>query len=137
MTPHDSTDPILLLHLAAQANETYALRSQLVVSSGFQPTEAAYPYFSVTKFWRKAIKTELQRLNSHSDDLKEHAWALASIHSVTQGKPADVVGVVLVVQWMSCENGAEQTTDPLSSSLGTMSLAPIPMIPSNRPSPRQ
>ncbi|CAG8643546.1 3661_t:CDS:2, partial [Acaulospora colombiana] len=54
----------------------YEVRSQLVVTEGFQPTDSVYPYFSVTKFWRKAIKTELQRLNNHSEDLREHAWAL-------------------------------------------------------------
>ena len=119
-------DPVLLLHLAATPSDNYEVRSQLVVTDGFQPTDSAYPYFSVTKFWRKAIKAELERLNNHSEDLRDHAWALGSIHSITQGKPADVVGCVLVLHWMSCEPAGEPA--PTSHS---------PMIHSSRPSPRQ
>jgi hypothetical protein len=119
-------DPVLILHLAALPSEQYEIRSQLVVTDGFQPTDSVYPYFSVTKFWRKAIKTELQRLNNHSEDLREHAWALGSIHSILQGKPADVVGIVMVLHWMSCE--PVETPVPLSHS---------PMIHSLRHSPSQ
>jgi hypothetical protein len=117
---------VLLLHLGATSSEHYEVKSQLVVTDGFQPTESAYPYFSVTKFWRKAIKTELQRLNNHSEDLRDHAWALGSIHSITHGKPADIVGVVMVLHWMSCE--PVQTPMPLHAS---------PMIHSSRPASRQ
>ncbi|PVF95575.1 hypothetical protein CPB86DRAFT_817118 [Serendipita vermifera] len=117
-------DPVLILHLAALPSDQYEVRSQLVVTEGFQPTDSVYPYFSVTKFWRKAIKTELQRLNNHSEDLREHAWALGSIHSILQGKPADVVGVVMVLHWMSCE--PVENPVPLSHS---------PMIHSLRHSP--
>lgn len=119
-------DPVLLLHLAATPSDQYEVRSQLVVTDGFQPTDSAYPYFLVTKFWRKAIKAELERLNNHSEDLRDHAWALASIHSITQGKPAEVVGCVLVLHWMSCEPAG--TLPPTSHS---------PMMHSARPSPRQ
>src|SRR4051812_31207904 len=96
-------DPVLLLHLAATSSEQYEVKSQLVVTDGFQPTDSAYPYFSITKFWRKAIKTELQRLNNHSEDLRDHAWAIASIHSIAQGKSTEVAGIVMVLHWMSCE----------------------------------
>lgn len=122
--PKTKRDPVLILHLAALPSDQYEVRSQLVVTEGFQPTDSVYPYFSVTKFWRKAIKTELQRLNNHSEDLREHAWALGSIHSILQGKPADVVGVVMVLHWMSCE--PVENPVPLSHS---------PMIHSLRHSP--
>ena len=116
---------MLLLHLASTPGDQYEVKSQLVVTDGFQPTDSVYPYFSVTKFWRKALKTELQRLNNHSEDLKEHAWALESIHSITQGKPADVVGVIMVLRWMS--------TEPVDAPMGHYS----PMVHSSRPSPSQ
>jgi hypothetical protein len=119
-------DPVLLLHLAAIPSGQYEVRSQLVVTDGFQPTDSPYPYFSTTKFWRRAIKAELERLNNYSEDLRDHAWALGSIHSITQGKPAEVVGCVLVLHWMSCE--PVETPAPASHS---------PMTPSARPSPRQ
>lgn len=124
--PRSRRDPVLLLHLAASSSENYEVRSQLVVTDGFQPTDSPYPYFSVTKFWRKAIKTELERLNNHSDDLRDHAWGLGSIHSITQGKPADVVGCVLVLHWMSCEPVGEPPA-----------ITHSPMAHSSRPSPRQ
>ncbi|CCA67107.1 hypothetical protein PIIN_00941 [Serendipita indica DSM 11827] len=119
-------DPVLLLHLASAPGDLYEVKSQLVVTDGFQPTDSVYPYFSVTKFWRKAIKTELQRLNNHSEDLRDHAWALESIHSVTQGKPADVVGVIMVLRWMS----TEPADAPMAGNYS-------PMVHSSRPSPRQ
>jgi hypothetical protein len=111
-----SSDPVLLLHLGTKGSENYEIKSQLVVTEGFQPTDAAYPYFSITKFWRKAIKTELQRLNNHSEDLRDHAWALGSIHSITHGKPADVVGVVMVLHWMSCEPVETPNASPMTHS---------------------
>lgn len=124
--PRSRRDPVLLLHLASAPGDLYEVKSQLVVTDGFQPTDSVYPYFSVTKFWRKAIKTELQRLNNHSEDLRDHAWALESIHSVTQGKPADVVGVIMVLRWMS----TEPADAPMAGNYS-------PMVHSSRPSPRQ
>jgi hypothetical protein len=121
-----SSDPVILLHLAATTPGDYELKSRLVVTNEFQPTEAVYPYFNVTKFWRKAIKTELQRLNNHSEDLRDHAWALGSIHSIAPGKSADVVGVVLVMHWMSCE--------PVENP---MPLHPSPLVHTSRPSSTQ
>ncbi|KAG8841741.1 hypothetical protein FRC20_004850, partial [Serendipita sp. 405] len=123
----EPADPVLILHLAAVPGDQYEVRSQLVVSDGFQPTDSVYPYFSVTKFWRKAIQTELQRLNNYSDDLRDCPWALSSLHSITQGKPADVVGVVMVVQWMSCE--------PMEDAPLPINHSPM-LIHSSRPSPR-
>lgn len=124
-----TADPGILLHLASNSSEQHEVRSQLVISDGFQPTEAVYPYFNITKFWRKALKAELQRLNNHSLDLREHAWALASVHSVAQGKIADA-GVVLVLEWQaeSLERTERQNSIPMPMT---------PLLHSVRASPRQ
>jgi hypothetical protein len=114
------------MHLAVNGTDHYELKSQLVVSNSFQPSETPYPYFNVSKPLRKAIKEQLYRLNNEAD-LRNHPWALHAIHAITQGKQAEVTGVVLVVHWQACE--PERLHE---SNLMRPAVSPVPSI---RPSP--
>lgn len=113
------------MHLAMNGPDLCELKSQLVVSNSFQPSETPYPYFSVAKALRKAIKEHLYRLNNEAD-LRNHPWALHAIHAITQGKPADVIGVVLIVRWQSCER-------PHDGYLLPPSVSPVPSIRASPP----
>lgn len=114
------------MHLAMNGPDQYELKSQLVVSSSFQPSEAPYPYFNVAKPLRKAIKEHLYRLNNE-ENLQSHPWALHAIHAITQGKPAGVIGVVLVVHWQSCELDGPYEGYPIANS------SPVPSIRASPP----
>jgi hypothetical protein len=115
------------MHLAMNGPDQYELKSQLVVSNGFQPSDAPYPYFSVAKPLRKAIKEHLYRLNNE-EDLRNHPWALHAIHAITQGKPVEVIGVVLIVRWQSCE-----PEKPPEGYLLPPSTSPVPSIRASPP----
>ena len=113
--------------------DQYELKSQLVVSNSFKPSEAPYPYFSVGKPLRKAIKEQLYRLNNEAD-LRNHPWALHAMHAITQGKPAEVIGVVLIVHWQPCqperpyESDLSSCTSPVPSIRGSPSRC-VPIAP--------
>ena len=115
------------MHLATSGPDLYELKSQLVVSNSFQPSEAPYPYFNVAKPLRKAIKEHLYRLNNEAD-LRNHPWALHAMHAITQGKAAEVIGVVLVVRWQSCEPDR-----PHVGCLLPPSVSPVPSIRASTP----
>jgi len=113
------------MHLAISGSDRVELKSQLVVSNSFQPSEPQFPYFSVAKPLRKAIKDHLYRLNNEAD-LRNHPWALHAIHALTQGKSADMIGVVLIVRWQSCER-------PQDGYVLPQAISPVPSIRASPP----
>ena len=115
------------MHLSLNGPDQYELKSQLVVSNSLQPSEAPCPYFNVAKPLRKAIKEHLYRLNNEAD-LRNHPWALHAIHTITHGKPPEVIGVILVVHWQSCE--PERLHE---SYLLPLSTSPVPSIRASPP----
>ncbi len=115
------------MHISTSRPDHFELKSQLVVSNSFQPSEAPFPYFNVAKPLRKAIKEHLYRLNNNAD-LRNHPWALHTMHAITQGKPAEVVGVVLIVRWQSCEPDR-----PHDGYLLPPAISPVPSIRASPP----